>query len=65
MHGRIDDESLGMSLHKLGDCLSSAGQYAEARPWYERAVAEKEKGDVYGPSTTRAWASVSIGWATA
>ena len=48
MHGRIDHESLGISLHQVGYCLSSTGQYAEARPWFERAVAEAEKGDVHG-----------------
>jgi tetratricopeptide (TPR) repeat protein len=48
VHGRIDHESLGKSLHMVGWCLSSTGQHGEALPWYERAVAEKEKGDVHG-----------------
>jgi hypothetical protein len=48
VHGRIDHESLGKSLHQVGLCLSSVGQDAEALPWYERAVAAKEKGDVHG-----------------
>ena len=32
----------------MGYCLSRLKQYAEARPWYERAVAEAEQGDVHG-----------------
>jgi Tfp pilus assembly protein PilF len=32
----------------VGNCLSSTGEFAAARPWFERAVAEKEKGDVHG-----------------
>ena len=32
----------------VGDCYSSQGQFAEALPWFERAVAAKEKGDVHG-----------------
>jgi len=32
----------------IGDALSTIGRFAEARPWFERAVAEKEKGDVHG-----------------
>ena len=48
MNGRIDHAGLGRSLHQVSDCLSSTGQYAEARPWFERAVAAKGKGDVHG-----------------
>ena len=48
VHGRIDHESLGNSLHQVGGCLSSTGRFDEARAWFERAVAEKEKGDVHG-----------------
>jgi hypothetical protein len=48
VHGRIDHESLGSGLHQVGLCLSSIGEFAAARPWYERAVAEAEKGDVHG-----------------
>jgi len=48
VHGRVDSESLGVSLHCMGDCYWSLGQLAEALPWYERAVAAKEKGDVHG-----------------
>ncbi len=33
---------------KIGEALCSVGRFAEARPWSERAVAEKEKGDVGG-----------------
>ena len=32
----------------MGDCYSSTGRFEEARPWFERAVAEAEKGDVHG-----------------
>ncbi|MBI3679136.1 MAG: tetratricopeptide repeat protein [Acidobacteria bacterium] len=34
-------ESVGRALYEIG-------RFEEARPWYERAVAEKEKGDVHG-----------------
>src|SRR5260370_1170539 len=32
----------------VGSCLSRTGEFAAARPWFERAVAEAEKGDVHG-----------------
>ena len=32
----------------IGRALYEIGRFEEARPWYERAVAEKEKGDVHG-----------------
>ena len=48
VHGRVDCESLGSSLHRVGYCLTSTGGGGAARPWFERAVAEKEKGDVQG-----------------
>src|SRR5258706_7366233 len=48
VHGRVDHESLGLSLHQVGICLSSTGQFADARPWFERAVTAAEKGDVHG-----------------
>jgi tetratricopeptide (TPR) repeat protein len=44
----VDHQSLGVSLHLVGHCLSSLSQYVEARPWLERAVAAKGKGDVHG-----------------
>ena len=28
--------------------MSRTGEFAAARPWFERAVAEAEKGDVHG-----------------
>jgi tetratricopeptide (TPR) repeat protein len=46
VHGRVDHESLGSSLHQMGYCLFEVGKYAEAQPWFERAVKEKEQGDV-------------------
>ena len=41
IYGRVDHESLGRSLHQVGHCLASQGQYAAAQPWFERAVNEK------------------------
>jgi hypothetical protein len=32
----------------VGMCLSSQGEHAEARGWFERAVEEMEQGDVHG-----------------
>jgi tetratricopeptide (TPR) repeat protein len=37
----IDGETVGQALLEIG-------QFEAARPWYERAVAEKEQGDVHG-----------------
>jgi tetratricopeptide (TPR) repeat protein len=48
VHGRVDHESFGSSLHQVGYCLSRVGEFAAARPWFERAVEEKRKGDVRG-----------------
>jgi tetratricopeptide (TPR) repeat protein len=48
VHGRVDHESLGVSLHLVGYCLSSTGKFDEARVWYERAVEATERGDVHG-----------------
>src|SRR5438034_1297114 len=47
-HGRIDHESLGVSLNQEGDCLFSAGEREEDGPWSEREVTGTEKGDVHG-----------------
>jgi tetratricopeptide (TPR) repeat protein len=47
-HGRVDHESLGVSLHQIGHCWSSVGELERARPWYEEAVEEKRLGDVHG-----------------
>ena len=44
----MDPGSLGRSLHQVGDCLAETGKYDEARPWFERAVTEKQKGDAHG-----------------
>jgi len=35
-------------LHQAGVCLSGTGKFAEAQPWFERAIAAIEKGDVHG-----------------
>jgi tetratricopeptide (TPR) repeat protein/predicted phosphodiesterase len=48
VHGRVNHQSLGVSLRQVGSCLDSVGKFEEARPWSERAVAETEKGDVHG-----------------
>jgi tetratricopeptide (TPR) repeat protein len=48
IHGRVDQASLGSSLHQVGNCLSSQGQFAAAQSWYERAVAAREQGDIHG-----------------
>ncbi len=47
-HGRVDHQSLGLSLHQVGYCLTSTGHFVDARPWCERAVAAQEKGDAHG-----------------
>ncbi len=38
----------GSGCHWIGYGLSIIGLFDEARPWYERAVAQKEQGDVHG-----------------
>ncbi len=48
LQGRVDNDSLGWSLHEVGYCSSSMGKYDEALPWHKRAVEAKEKGDVHG-----------------
>jgi hypothetical protein len=37
-----------MSLHRVGDCHASQGQFAEALSWFERAIAAKQQGDLHG-----------------
>ena len=48
VHGRINHESLGVSLHQVGFCLSRTEKFDEARPWFERAVEAAQQGDVHG-----------------
>jgi hypothetical protein len=48
MHGRVDHQSLGKSLHQVGCCHASMGRLAEARTWFERAALAQQKGDVHG-----------------
>jgi hypothetical protein len=48
VHGRVDADSLGKSLHQVGDCHFTLGKFVDALPWFERAVAAKEQGDVHG-----------------
>ena len=38
----IDYESVGVSLHQVGECMSATGQFEAARPWFEHAAAAKE-----------------------
>ena len=47
------------SLHQVGLPLVRQGQFAEAQPWFERAVAEAERATCMAASTTRAWAPAS------
>jgi hypothetical protein len=44
----VDLDNLGKSLHAAGECHANQGRFDEALPWFERAVAEKQKGDVHG-----------------
>lgn len=48
LHGRVDHDILGASLHQLGHCAFQQGQWAAAAGWCEQAVAEKRKGDIFG-----------------
>jgi hypothetical protein len=65
MHGRVDHESLGSSLHQVGDCHGSTGRFEEARPWFERAAAKKAQGDVHGRVDHESLGSSLHQWATA
>ena len=66
VHGRVDHESLGSSLHQVGYCLSQTGQYEAARPWFERAVAEAGEGRRPRPGRSREPGQrACIRWATA
>jgi hypothetical protein len=38
VHGRIDHESLGGSVHQVGACLSRQGEHAAAQAWFDRAA---------------------------
>ncbi|MEJ2405356.1 MAG: toll/interleukin-1 receptor domain-containing protein, partial [Candidatus Thiodiazotropha sp.] len=47
----LTDHPLGLSgsdNQSIGDGLIEIGLFEEAKPWYERAVTEKEQGDVHG-----------------
>ena len=48
LHGRVDHESLGMSLLQLGNCAYQQGQWPTAAGWFEQALAEMRKGDIFG-----------------
>ncbi len=48
---RLDGQGAEISIEDgeaIGRALLETGQFAEARPFFERAVAAKEKGDVHG-----------------
>jgi hypothetical protein len=47
-HGRVDNASLGASLHQVGYCLLSTVEFSAAHRWFERAIAQAEKGDIHG-----------------
>src|SRR5205823_2834485 len=38
----------GFPWHMIGSAIDELGKYAESLPWYERAVAAEEKGDLHG-----------------
>ena len=49
--GRWDDRDAAVTGEEgaaVGQALIEVGAFEAARPWFERAVAEKEKGDVHG-----------------
>src|SRR5262249_52214572 len=48
VHGRVDQQRLGMSMHHVGFCYWCTGRYAEALPWFVRDVEATQKGDVHG-----------------
>jgi tetratricopeptide (TPR) repeat protein len=48
VHGCVDHQRLGSSLHHVGRCHWSVNRVDEARTWYERAVEAKQKGDIHG-----------------
>ena len=60
IHGRVDHESLGTSLHQVGCCLASVGDHAGARTWFERAVAEVERADELVPAVETAIAGGGV-----
>jgi tetratricopeptide (TPR) repeat protein len=49
---RLDDWATLVSddcaWHEVGEAVVELGQFAQALPWFERAVAAKEQGDVHG-----------------
>jgi tetratricopeptide (TPR) repeat protein len=46
VHGRVDAQSLGTSLRRVGECYKRLGQSAQALPWFERADAIESSGSV-------------------
>ena len=48
VHGRVDHESLGRSLHQVGDCLSSQGSSRRRSRGSSAPSRRHEQGDVHG-----------------
>jgi hypothetical protein len=53
-----DGETLGRALYEIG-------QFEAAKPWFERAVTEKERSDVHGRVDHESLGSSRTKWATA
>jgi len=47
LHGRVDHQSLGITLQHIGMCLYQQGEWAKAVDWYQQAQAEKGQGDLH------------------
>jgi Tfp pilus assembly protein PilF len=48
LHGRVNHESLGTSLHQLGHCAYQQGDWQAANVWFEKALEEIRQGDIFG-----------------
>jgi hypothetical protein len=48
VHGRVNHESLGRSLHALAECFEHGDQQTAAADYYRRAAEASERGDVFG-----------------
>ena len=65
IHGRVDHESLGRSLYQVGLCYRAPGEYAEAQPWFERAVEANRTGDIHGRVDHESLGGACTRWASA
>lgn len=54
----------GEVAHANGETLFGAGRWDAARPWFERAVAAKAKGDAWGrvDHGSLGWSMARVGW---